>query len=443
QGWAVLENLSGQDWRDVELTLVSGNPVTFRQALYRAYFVDRPEVPVEVLGRVLPNLDRGSLPAPEEALRPAPTAVPAPAPAMAPPPPGGAMRKAAPSAQALMEQMAAPPQAGGAVPVESAEAATQVTFRFGQKVSVQAGQSFVVPVVDRDVPAERLALYQPGTQPLHPLAATRLVNDGATGLPPGVLTLYERGTDGAVGFVGDARMGVVERGESRLLSFAVDTRTRIDREEGRTLRHTQAVASQGVMILTRMESQSFTHRLKAPQGEARRVVLEVPRWEGWTLRLPAGMTAELAPDAHRVTVDLAPGESREVVLTLERPEEEAIGLGDLGAPDIQAYAESDELPQAARDALMRLAELRRDVEARRRDLTALEGRRAILYAEQERLRQNLAAAPGESDLHRRYLAKLGEQETEIETVQRDAQAAQTALAEAEAAFERGVAALRF
>ncbi|MBK3801862.1 hypothetical protein GAY33_22060, partial [Azospirillum brasilense] len=61
QGWAVLENLSGDDWKGVELSVASGNPVTFRQALYSAYFVNRPEVPVEVLGRVLPPPDEGSV----------------------------------------------------------------------------------------------------------------------------------------------------------------------------------------------------------------------------------------------------------------------------------------------------------------------------------------------------------------------------------------------
>src|SRR6516165_5122533 len=33
QGWAILENFSGQPWHDVSLTLLSGNPVTFRQSL--------------------------------------------------------------------------------------------------------------------------------------------------------------------------------------------------------------------------------------------------------------------------------------------------------------------------------------------------------------------------------------------------------------------------
>src|SRR5262249_55014976 len=61
QGWAMVENQSGSDWKGVDLTLVSGNPVTFHQALYESYYVDRPEIPVEVVGRVLPRLDRGAV----------------------------------------------------------------------------------------------------------------------------------------------------------------------------------------------------------------------------------------------------------------------------------------------------------------------------------------------------------------------------------------------
>src|SRR4030095_12934771 len=61
QGWATIENLSGQDWKDIELTLVSGRPVAFHQALYEAYYVTRPEIPVEVAGRLMPNIDRGGV----------------------------------------------------------------------------------------------------------------------------------------------------------------------------------------------------------------------------------------------------------------------------------------------------------------------------------------------------------------------------------------------
>ncbi|HYR67460.1 MAG TPA: DUF4139 domain-containing protein, partial [Reyranella sp.] len=79
QGWATVENLSGQDWKDIELTLVSGRPVAFHQALYDAYYVKRPEVPVEVAGRLMPGIDRGGVEADQRKSLPMPAA-PTPAP---------------------------------------------------------------------------------------------------------------------------------------------------------------------------------------------------------------------------------------------------------------------------------------------------------------------------------------------------------------------------
>ena len=46
QGWAVVENLTGGDWKDIDLVLVSGNPVALHQQLYTAFFADRVEIPV-------------------------------------------------------------------------------------------------------------------------------------------------------------------------------------------------------------------------------------------------------------------------------------------------------------------------------------------------------------------------------------------------------------
>ena len=44
QGWALVENPTEADWADVDLTLVSGRPVSFVTDLYTPRFVDRPVV---------------------------------------------------------------------------------------------------------------------------------------------------------------------------------------------------------------------------------------------------------------------------------------------------------------------------------------------------------------------------------------------------------------
>ena len=35
QGWAVVENATDEDWKDVRMALVSGRPISFQMDLYR------------------------------------------------------------------------------------------------------------------------------------------------------------------------------------------------------------------------------------------------------------------------------------------------------------------------------------------------------------------------------------------------------------------------
>ena len=44
QGWAIVENTTPQDWKDVELTLLGGRPVSFEMDLYSPLFTERPTV---------------------------------------------------------------------------------------------------------------------------------------------------------------------------------------------------------------------------------------------------------------------------------------------------------------------------------------------------------------------------------------------------------------
>jgi len=118
--WATIENLSGQDWKDVELTLVSARPVAFHQALYEAYYVTRPEVPVEVAGRLMPNIDRGGVPKhAQQGRRPAGSGA-------------GTGVIASRSAGVAEVANAPPPPRWRAVTsqIEATDAATQVVFNF-------------------------------------------------------------------------------------------------------------------------------------------------------------------------------------------------------------------------------------------------------------------------------------------------------------------------
>lgn len=423
QGWAVLENRSGEDWNGVELTLVGGNPVTFRQALYTAYYVARPEVPVEVLGRVLPRPDGGARPPPAP---------------MASAPMQDRMRAQAPAAMAeksFATAGAAPPgQAAELIAAESQEAMTQASYRIPNPVSIVSGHSLMVPLVARRVPAERLSVFQPATQPKHPLASVRLTNDSGTALPPGVLTLYERDAGGAVAFVGDARLGPFPAGDKRLVSFAVDQKVTIDPKYETSRALSAARLADGLLKATVIDQQRANYTVTGASSEPRRVVVDHPLSPDYDLVQPK-QGAERIDGGYRAGIDVAAGKSGSITFVGERTLAQETSLASLSNQDLARFAANGRLTEAQRKAFARLAELAQARGKAEADAKLLADRRKELEAEQTRTRANLGSVPAQSDLQRRYLAMLGEQEDRLAKNATDLVRAR----EAEAAARQAVA----
>jgi hypothetical protein len=76
QGWAVVDNTIGEDWKDVQLSLIAGAPQSFVQNISQPMYVRRPEVALPLSAMLTPQT--------HESAMNAPAAGPGP-----PPPPGG------------------------------------------------------------------------------------------------------------------------------------------------------------------------------------------------------------------------------------------------------------------------------------------------------------------------------------------------------------------
>ena len=61
QGWAVVDNTLGQDWTNVELSLVAGAPQSFVQQISQPYYVQRPVVPLPPAVLLQPQTHAGTL----------------------------------------------------------------------------------------------------------------------------------------------------------------------------------------------------------------------------------------------------------------------------------------------------------------------------------------------------------------------------------------------
>ena len=422
QGWATLENQSGADWKHVALTLQYGNPVTFRQALYRSYFVQRPEVPVEILGHVLPDIDTRA--------RSMQFSMAAPAPAMAAPAGASPMAKA--------QRLASP-----AEPAQARETPEETTFTLAQPVDLAAGHSANVPILDREIPAARIDLV-PFQQP-HPLAAVRITNNGAQSLPAGVLTLYDSGA-GSIGFAGDARLGGLPPGETRLLSFARDLRTTIETNVSpRPDTITAFSVADGILTYTVHNRRIIRITATSPAHESRDVLLEIPKSAAdQTIAVDGGKTpvTEQTATAFRIALALTPGETRAITAALDQPVRRTVALLTGDDAILQTIVGTEKLNPSGQAALRHILDLRRQEARKSADLDQQRKRLDDLLADEDRIRKNLNVVAATDALRSRLMRALDADETAIETLRQSISAAETTLTKAHQDLAGAVTALR-
>ena len=310
-----------------------------------------------------------------------------------------------------------PPVAAAAEQIEASDAATQVIFKFPRAVSVENGRTLSIPIIDRQIPALRMALYQGDTAARNPLAAIRLTNDGESGLPPGIITLYERDRAGNVAYVGDARLSGFPVGETRLLAYALDEKITIERDVAQTDRLATGTISGGVLKLSRIVRQTTTYRVRGPAKEPRQLIVVQRQLPGWTLTKPDAKGIDISEGNYRIPFTLPGGDQTQTLeVVQEQTQQQELRLVDGAADQIRVYAQAREFDAKTREALAKVLQLQQSVAEAQRRGAQVDAERQAIVQEQARLRENLARVPANSDLQRRYLATLDKQESDLEAL---------------------------
>lgn len=412
QGWAILENMSGQNWNSVELNLISGNPVTFHQSLYPAYYVSRPSIPVEVLGRVLPPVDEGNVGTlhPKQLRRKKPVA-----PEFLPQHDRatGLTTTAQYTDKAFVEKPAV--MAGPNLAAQSKEVGAQVFFQLSKKVDLPTGHSLTLPIIDSQIKGQSIALYQPHTHASHPLTSFEITNHNSdTALPQGVLTIYQS-VDEYNSYVGDAQLDTLPVGEKRMLSFALEQDITISKDRKSTEVLTKGKIARGVFEYEVIQRQTTDYRVKAPIGKTRILVIEHPRNVDWRLVEPSEDRIEVTQGHYRIRQKVE-GESI-IKVSTERSQVREIGVLDLSPYKLEYFIKNKTLSPKIHTLFKKILVYKQEIERHETTIQDLENKREGLFNDQERIRENLRRISKNTDLYKRYLRKLDEQESKIEKIE--------------------------
>ena len=444
QAFAVVENLSGRDWNNVSVVLTSGRPVLFHTPLYQAMMAERPEAPLDLGASLIPQLDEAEpAAAPQGTARFGITEGMLPPPAMAAPPP-----PTIPPAEMPIQR---PPAHGrtifvgetpeGPPPTEISQSVAQVEFRLAAPVTAPSGQSLLLPILDRSIPAERIALFQQASSSVHPLVALKLTNDSAGAMPPGLVTLFQRHNDGSLGYVGDARIPAIEPGEDKLASFASDLGVTVDVQRNSSQVTTGAQISKGVIYLKYRLRDVTNYRVTTPKSGGRTLLVEQPKVDGYNLTDPTGKDVTTTPQAYRVSREIPAGTTQTVSLVMEHTASDQIDIAEKDTSQMRAWSVNGAIPQAVRNAIAHAAALKQDLDSRNDAVSSLDDRITTIVTDQDRVRKNLASVPPNSDLQRRYLGTLQTQENDLASLRSQADAARKQAAQADAALKSYLASL--
>jgi hypothetical protein len=416
QGWAIVENQTSQDWRNVKLSLVSGRPISFTMDLYQPLYNPRPVVQPELYANLRPQtygdaMDElkavASLPARSDMKKERLLGKLAQGFA------GG--RANAPAAASVAAEMEMGSLEEGVVSMALAEDKGELfEYRIEQPVTLAKHTSALLPIIGQTLQGQKVSVYNQRVNVKHPLNGYRLKNTSSLHLTQGPITLFDSGA-----YAGDARIEDLAPGQDRLISYALDLKAEVEPKlEGGTQELATVSLKKGTMLISRRLVEDRTYLVRNRDAKTKTVLIEQPYRADWKLAEPKEPT-ERTRDMYRFSVSVDPGKSATLRVKETLPIQESILLMESGIDQIVHYQRAKEVSPQVKDALQRVAQLRSALDDIRTQRTRLDQRTTEITAEHARIRENMQRLQQNSDLYNRYVKKLDQQETELEKLRKD------------------------
>ncbi len=427
QGWAQAENTSGEDWENIGISFVAGNPLSFSMDMYTPLFVPRPQVPVPGLQNLAVNWGAGSAPEARDDASGGRKSIQALAPqrsnlgrletANAPAPAAAgfaAQRMDRPAeADALEEpQLAALVEASGGAAAQGARVGELFSYEARDPVSIPRGQAALVPIVSKRIAGRRVLVYQASFSP-RPVNAWVLANDTDLTFEAGAVTLFEGSTSLGEGILGHT----LPPGGQEVVPYAVDASVDVTPKiSSRQEPYIRGTVADGVLQLTRVEVLASTWTLVNRGKERATLWLHQPVNPLYKLAKPEKPLKEVGGN-YRFEVVLAPGETKEFGVDERREVSEAVYLANEDETRLRFFAAGPYLSEKTRRFLVEIGDLLAAKSAQQRLINEGQEQMRRLAEEEERLRRNIGSVnynqPKEAELRAKWMAALAAAEDKL------------------------------
>ncbi len=289
-------------------------------------------------------------------------------------------------------------------------------YKLKDRVTIRKNQSALVPIVQTEIDAEKVALWNAQLGMARPLRALWLTNSSPLVLDGGSFSVIEAGV-----FAGEGLIESFHPGEKRLISYAADLAMQVvAKSESGPEEVTQIRVARGALIRTVQSRLKTTYTIRNEDSSARTLILEQPIRDGWKLAKDLKPEEESAT-AYRFRIEVKSKETKEFVVEETTPKVAAVKLDNLNETLIETFVSKQEITPELEKSLRQIIAQKDAIAKMDADLQEKSDEVDSIGEDQDRVRQNLQALKGtveEKALAQRYVKELDEQETRLATLKK-------------------------
>jgi hypothetical protein len=437
QGWAIVDNTVGEDWKNVELSLVAGAPQSFVQELSQPYYTRRPVVALPQNAMITPQTYEATMETEVVNGRLAPSVMESPSGVM-----GGIIGGPVSKAQSQMAMGSGAGNGSGsgggvgggvfhakatkqwlAADADHLEAATTTAqtrdlgdlfeYKLQDRVTIRKNQSALVPILQARIDAEKVSVWNPSESAV--LRALWVDNTSALTLDGGSFNVLEGDA-----FAGEGLMDPIKPGEKRLLSYAADLGVLVDAKQKAENQHvTKVTISHGAMMQSTQEREENTYTIRNRDTSPRTVVIEHPARSGWKLTDDDDKPAESSASFHRFRLVVEPKKTETLLVKEYRPITNSYQLSNVTDDQIKYFLSQKMINPAIEQALRKVIAQKNSIAALDADVSSRKTKISGISEDQQRVRENMKALKGsaeEKTLVARYVHELNEQEDRVQSL---------------------------
>ncbi len=468
QSWGIIQNLSGEDWRDIDLVLVAGAPLAFQSTLGNPVTPTRPVV--NDSGEVIAAMPQGVTSLEQkpggEITRYVPEEQEAPAPAMAPLPmkaeeakkdggygsgggaaasmPKAAMKRrakanvssanardseldeAVPAGAVMHAPAAPPPQAPSAprnasilagVAIESGVTRYSVPY----PITVPDESATMVLLASEAIPGESVFLFAPdggvSDSARHPFRVARFTNSTKGLLERGPIAVFEKGS-----FLGQGLLESLPPGAKATVPFALERGVAVEQSTKYDERGARLYKIESGQLVVERDSVTMTsYKMTNGTKEPAKMLVRHPRRPGTRLYRPAPGTEDNSAQGNAlVPISISPSGRAELVVDERLAQQRPVGWLDPLADDaVKSYLADTRSDKAAVGQLATAWQTRELWKRQVDEQSKLTTERDELERNLNQLRGSLKAIEKNAqaaDLRQKLTKKLGDASTRVDQI---------------------------